>query len=279
MGFGQALQQNFSLVFSGLEDVKARGFFLLLFSGQYGYHSHNFVELFKRLSLLHLLVLSGSQLGHLERNMSFLTSLIPGLRGPSFRVGQRALLCVVLVSFVLFAKSSPPLVRAFSMALLSLGIPRLRLELKLGLGLFFHLIFFPSHALTASFYLSWCCFLALLWVESLDVPAWLRMAILVLAAQIFLSLILGVGLGTPRGLVQAIFSNIFWVLIFERLLFPLGSLLFIVYLAVALLSYGLWGEVLVPDILIAGVKKILEGPAMVILGALKGFMYTLEYDL
>ncbi len=272
--FSSELRGHFRLLFRGIENEELRSFFCLLFAGQYGAGAQGLNSLFRQAGILHLLVLSGSQIGHFTQQLAFLSRLCPGLRGTYFKSFESGLWGFFLLLYLTFAQCPAPLLRAAIFAVGRRCLPRLRLELLLPLTLLIHVLLQPSDLGGRSFYLSWLCFLALLFFDASTLPKWMGLVLLTVVAQAIVFLLCGGNLGPSLSWPLLIFSNLFWLWLFEFAVFPLGAWLVNIYLGWGLLAWICWGEICIGSAWVEGVKKIFSSLGELILGALKGFMYT-----
>lgn len=165
-------------------DPRARSLVLMIQTGIYSKNSYQLSSEFQSLGILHLLVLSGSQVSYLARAVEdILGFVISGLRWVVTTFGRRLRLshevgewnfqyafathsrrildlCQAGVIWVFVAGSGwdAPLTRAGLLFWIGLRWPHLKLIWKIGLGLGFQVLLFPEHLEKIGFYLSWICF-------------------------------------------------------------------------------------------------------------------------
>ncbi len=233
-----SINLRISQCFLFVHDPLVERFLKLVFLGEYGNHSRLLSQLFMSLGLLHVLVLSGSQVNSLKRvhDLFYSIGVFPLTKRRKFlgpiTFCHRASWMVLSLLYGNLTQWTPPVTRALVLSG-ALGLSRpLSLTWKIILGFSLQISFFPSHAVEKSFYLSWGCWLAKAltskwgWSEffqNLILAGffWVAIGLLhgasiwLLAKQLPLVLLTAVTLGP-------------WI---EKLLFPLG--LFLIF-------FGLW---------------------------------------
>ena len=267
-------------VLGAVRDGETRRFLSLATLGLRGSYGPALVRDFRLLGILHLLVLSGLRVGAFARSLRraflFLSRRCPArFRGILCRGGM-------LAGFFVFGAATgwpAAITRALSSAAVSTVWPRLRRPWLIVFALALQLSFFPGQISESGFYLSWLCFLCLLWSHSWPVPALVRLAFLSLACQFVCVFILRLAAPTPREMAVLMVANVALGFLVETVLMPgIGCLLtgaflwgalelFLAPAAVQSLDAGLnlAAHALVPG--------FFEGLARVVLVAKEGLLY------
>ena len=220
-------------------------FFTLLILGDYGPYAKGWIEPFRHLQLLHLLVLSGSQVQQFRRVAGrllapFIRSLIANPQGR-----RRAFDGVVglLILFYGFATHWPaPLNRAIIFFLLGLVFPRWNLSVLVVASLAAHLVLFPADAATLSFYLSWTSFLVILFLG--ERAHFIPMQMFLCVFMFFVLCGFGVTqlgqLATARFFWGVLLSGVM-VAVFDAALMPFAALLLCFAMGLVLIPGG-WAQ-------------------------------------
>jgi len=231
-------------------------------------------RLFFELGMIHVLVLSGSQVASYFR----LHDIVLGLSLRALGVSRSSLAARIgiflswlsLAIYVVATGTSAPLVRSFVvLAVSESGILRKTFE-KILLSLVLHIGLFPQHLGTLSFVLSWGAFLLLVLMAEFGVPRLAGLAILCLSSHLLVVFVKGAE-GVESLGIKALLANLALVPLFEGIVFPMGSLLAFAAIAMSSLGLGFQGECWrrIFDCGL-GVHDII---AQVFLGALKGIRY------
>jgi competence protein ComEC len=184
-------------------------------------------RIFFELGMIHVLVLSGSQVGSYHKLQNLLTGAVlkwGGLSRGSIvaRVGA-ALSWASLGAYVAATGASAPLVRAF--LVLAVGESEIfsgHLS-KIAVSFLLHCLLFPSHVGSLSFVLSWSAFLVLLILAEAGVHRLVGLCLLCFISQLLVTFVKGGGVS--GGGWKGIFANVLFVPIFESVVFPLGSVI------------------------------------------------------
>jgi predicted membrane metal-binding protein len=232
-------------------------------------------RLFFDLGMIHVLVLSGSQVSSFFR----LQQGLIGLALKSFSVSRSALFAraayagswICLFVYVAATGSQPPLVRAF----IALAVAETRLLggafRRAFVALMLHLAFFPEQAGSLSFVLSWCAFLFVLLVGEWGVSRMVALVLMCVLSQALVVFLKGGGAFGAFGW-KTIAANLLFVPLFEAIVFPMGS-------GFALVAVGasFWGDLGAHEGILRRIfdwGSVLHGIlAQVFLGALKGIRY------
>jgi len=231
-------------------------------------------RLFFELGLIHVLVLSGSQVASYHKFQNLLIGLLFKFGGISrssllARLGV-GLSWASLSAYVAATGASAPLVRAF--LVLAVGESALcsGTLAKVGLSFVLHCALFPEQVGTLSFVLSWSAFLVLLLLAEAGLHRLLALCMLCLVPQVLVVFVKGGGVS--GGGWKGILANVLLVPFFEGVVFPLGS---VIAWGVVLVSSG--GGVFQGDgverRIFDCVLRLHEILAQVFLGALKAIRY------
>ena len=258
----------------GIDDPSLKRLFLLAALGDFGSFGREWLLSFRELGVLHLLVLSGSQiqfLGHFVRGLA-----AKGLGVLGFRAQHLALCGLVIVAVFVYCASTAwqaPLVRAAILTTWALVIPRLRTLSLCVLSLLAQVLLFPSHVFQLGFYLSWMAYLILkICAQAGKGRVWASLIVTILC-QFAMIWMKGLEMMPLRSWFVAVSAN--WVLgsLFEGLVMPLcglvGALAFFLspFLGAGfgvLGVCGMFAQVLAP---------IFDGTGGLILVVREAFMY------
>jgi hypothetical protein len=217
----------YSELVSSLKGLDQR-FFELLAWANYGAYSQSWLRSFRHLGILHLLVLSGSQMQLLFRGQKTGFLILSSPKSLRFlRFFLWPWLAWGTHRYLSLNDYSPPLLRAF----LCLWLVELARRLAwpetamLFVALLLQLWIFPEHAAELSFYLSWICYVALLIFSSLKLGRVLEILSLSIFAQLLIELL---GLSETRGfwdLGRVLLANLVFAYLFETYLSFLLSVL------------------------------------------------------
>lgn len=263
------------LAFFGLlKNPLASRFLALLSLGQYGTYAADLQRNFMDLGLLHILVLSGSQISSFIRVTQWFTA--DRFHGFSLRL-VTVLMSLSLLILGTATQWPAPLARAIFSALLLLWFPRLLPVLAISLTLILQLTLFPSHALKVGFYLSWICWLSLRLSRHFIPHPLSRAIVLTTACQIWALCFCELPLPPLQNFLVWIVSGCFWGIIFDVWVFPMIGILYLL----ALLGCGMKPifHVNLMEEAMPAMALFLNALSKGILVALHSFMYTFRYDL
>jgi len=269
---------NFSWVLESLSSDSARVFWGSLVWGrteEFWNSKSEVSRLFFDLGMIHVLVLSGSQVGSFFQSQNFLLGLglrLAGLSRTSLFARLGLGVCWLFLSLYVFATgASAPLVRAFIVLVISeAGLVRGML-LKIFVSFTAHVVLFPEQVASLSFVLSWSAFLLLVLMAELGISRLAGLCLMCFVSQLLVGFVqhsTGMSVVGWKGL----FSNLLFVPVFEAVLFPLGSVLAGVVIALSTLGVNFTEEAWERRIFDCGLV-LHEILAQVFLGALKGIRY------
>ena len=151
-----------SQFFLSIQDPVIRRLYLLASLGEDGAYAGQLMRDFQQVGILHLLVISGSQVEHVVRGLRLgATSLAASSRRDVRSLLGRAWIAGGLFLFGMATEWPPPLTRALLVSLLMLALPRVSWGVVFAVGFVLHLTLFPSHAHSVGFLLSWLASLLL----------------------------------------------------------------------------------------------------------------------
>ena len=259
------------LLTGGLSDLRLRRLFMLSSLGQYGPFGQSWISSFKELGVLHLLVLSGSQISHLQKSMDLLLARVVGPFSTTTRTAlHRSLLLYVLILFINATGCDPPIVRAGFFVGISMLLPNLRWPVLALLTLVLQASLFPSHLAKLGFYLSWVASLLLMWTRSLGFSKALQMCWVSFACQGLVEILKK----TPFSFwdyLCGLLANFVMGCLFDSLIMPLSGLLIALGMALSHipLQFGFWPQ----QLLGLGLAPFLSGSGELILVAQSAIRY------
>lgn len=255
-----------------VEDTVLRRLLLLASIGESGPHAFFLSEEFRSLGVLHLLVLSGTQVQRLAASLRWLLLALSRSWGHAREVAVAALEGAALIVFASAVGWSPPLARATLMELLSLAFPRFRRDGIFLASLALHVALFPEHVGGLSFHLSWFASLALGVAGGLGLRGPWRVVFVSCLAQVCVVGMKGAAGGTATGLPWLIATNVALGWIFDVWLMPaLGATT--VFSLVTSPWPHLGERVAASAIARVTVAHPLAGMARVVLVAIRAFRY------
>jgi len=200
-------------------------FLKLVALGQYSVHSYEWINLFKKLECLHLLVLSGSQVQGLGNALRFVGNFLTrGLAVKKALVLSHLFCCVFLGYYAIQTGANPPIVRATFYYFLASGPWRFPLFVNLLGSLALHILFFPHQFESRSFYLSWTAFLIIILVSKLNISQLLSRILSTFLCLLILQFFFFSE--KQYSMIYALFSNTLLILLFDRYLQrPLSAIL------------------------------------------------------
>lgn len=238
-------------LFSSADNIYVQRLLKLLFLGKYGPASPYLVEVFKALGLLHVLVLSGTQVTYLSRIhdrffafcLSYFNQRLIGIALWAFLLKLH--LSLIFFEFGNLTQWTPPVTRALIFAFFRTWFSNYQTWFLAVITFGFQIGIFPSHFYERSFFLSW-----MFWVLSGCVGSLIKNEALYLATMALLSwAIMGFlfsGLGSLNYLASLPIIVVTAVVLgpwIERLLFPFGlGLVFFVVLSTQILVPLGFGE-------------------------------------
>jgi hypothetical protein len=196
----------------------ARDFWQMLATGRFP-GSVDWVDDFRALGLIHVLVLSGSQVSLLQSCARAVSAAL--LRGQSIRVrrwGSHGAVLALLLAYSGATGWEAPIARATCLALLGIALPRWRLGLLWVLAFVLQSLACPEHLLKAGIYLSWGAFLSVRASSALGV-GW-GGALTCAFCQGLVCLLLGEAWPSLWTLMVMVGANRVAIPLFERVLFP-----------------------------------------------------------
>jgi hypothetical protein len=221
-----AFSENLVSIFSDLiESQRAQRLFLLSTAGIEGPDSWWLKSEFRRLGVLHLLVLSGSQVGSLYLTTStgfWMSGRLLGA-GLDWRLWAHRLALLVVFGFCVWTGSSPPIVRATLWILASCAWPNLGFGAQVVLVLSCQVLVFKTPLYDLSLVLSWSVFLVLCTIRKLIQSRLVALMGTTLLAQLACCVIFRQSVWDLNW-IQILSSNLVLIVLFDRLVVPLGSL-------------------------------------------------------
>lgn len=270
MSSGADFSTYFHETVDHVTDPLSRRMILLMGLGENGARAGFLYTAFRDLGVVHLLVLSGSQVIHFRRAFSkILRLLLPLVRAP---VGRRWIHDgAVFLGLWLYGSATgwdAPLTRALLFEMCALACPRLREGFLLLLCLIAQTALFPQHLAKNGFYLSWCASLVLRGAGRLAPGnAWMPLVVTALTQALVVAL-LKRAWPTAEEACWILFANGVLGMLLETWLMPtLGFAL-----AFAALGCGFPGGLTLLR-LQEFLALLMEGASMTLLVALRAIMY------
>lgn len=201
-----------------------------------GENSWALFKSFQELGILHLLILSGSQINQLGKVILLFFSQFFSTPTKKKKIILGFALSF-LISYYLYITHFPPsLVRAALCFLLLYFFNRRPPAMLLLLALILQVSFFPEHLSEIGFYLSWMSFLILIAVNHFQWNSLWQTLILCLSCQLILYFVLGVHYGTWRNLLVYFLANVILCYLFERIFFKILAIWIFSALCLSLIS-------------------------------------------
>jgi len=261
---------------AGSEQVRA--FWSLLLVGESASASAwGLGRLFMHTGLIHLLVLSGSQIEHFRNLLIFPLGIFGKLLGVSrshvvWRMAKWGVLGV-LFFYVWDVGEGAPLVRAVLLRLvIDLGFQEQRREWGVAFVGVLHMLCFPEHLQSLSFYLSWVAYLSLLVLGRFKMSTMTLLVVMSLVCQFVVSFLKASALPSWEYLILSCCVNVLMIPLFEKLIFPMGASLLLfalikMSLPVAMFAHPFMGG------FFDSLRILYELPVELVLGVLKGIRY------
>ncbi len=190
--------------------------------------SNEVVQLFKTIGLLHLLVLSGSQVGVLASLYRAILRSLPFLskfRNTNFYLAESLGRRLLMISYVGGTGFSAPLTRAALAYEAQESTYSLR-KWGIVLAVFcIHALVFPGQTGQLSFVLSWASFLMLLVLNKYDLPRWVATGILSILCHSLIVVLKDLDMPTPVLWGKILVSNVVLAWPFNRIIFPMVAFL------------------------------------------------------
>jgi hypothetical protein len=259
------------------ESNEVRAFWTLLLVGRAEHSSTSLMQLFLASGLIHLLVLSGSQIEHFRNMLLLVLGALGRFAGCSrasiFFSVSRICVTLILLFYVWDVGEPAPLVRAL---LLRLSLEVWREDLSPNFKIFFaglaHVALYPEHLESTSFYLSWTSYILLLAMGRLGLRAYVMLFVMSVVCQWVVCFLKKSPAPSLDLLLITASMNMLMIPLFERILFPLGASLLLWSLPVMLFSW--WGFAQSSWRWFFDSLRILyEIPVELVLGVLKGIRY------
>lgn len=257
-------------------DDESRKLFSLCLRGFGIGSSRELYKSFTHLGILHLLVLSGSQVSH----YSYALNRVLGLLRRLVRVKSTSLesslyyRIAMLLGFVAFGNMvtwAPPVTRAIFLFLVTLVMPRWHVCGQMLMALILQTIIFPEHLGSLGFYLSWMSFFFLVFFDHIQVKGIFRLLLLCVFCQGIVIWVKDLPWPSGETWLVYIFSNLLIGFLFDRFLFPLsGWVLAFCFTSVFFDFFvikDLW------DTVFWVIVKLFEAVAMVSLVVIEGIQY------
>lgn len=271
----QIFRDQLSLFFAQAHEPMVERLLALASLGDYGVGSFKLHRDFKNLGILHLLVLSGSQVGHFCRPLRFIDRWLWGAHWQShgFSKQLRRLFFVFALGFYGFCVGWPaPLTRALIFEAMRSYFPHLGSLRLCVLVLLLHGLVWPLHLGEMSFYLSWLSFSMLLALRSFFKSELLTLVLMSVLSQILWLFLVPKISGTAGAFLLSLAANVCLGWIFDHLYLPLLGVVLALAFYFTLVSVE--GERLLGLLM-----PSLEGASRLILVATRAFMYTGGHDL
>lgn len=273
---------NFKQILSGLFDQIGEAYvrrllYLTTLAG-YGKLSQELQLQFKGLGILHLLVLSGSQVSHFRRPLRLLERCIWGPQWQSSRSTEMSRRIFAFFSLCLYGSCvgwPAPLTRALVLESLRISFPRFSALKLCVLAFGLQLGLWPGHGLEMGFYLSWLSFLMLGILQYSLRQESLRLLAMSVFSQLFWIVIDPTSFRGYSNAFRCIGANLGVAYLFENFLSPLLGFVLALVVCLALVPImakpGGWGLLVF--------LPALRGGGTLILVAVRAFMYTEGHDL
>ena len=257
--------------------AEARAFWSLLLVGESHEASGFLYRLFSEIGLVHLLVLSGSQVEHFRR-----TLILPfGVFSKLLRVSRASRIWVwiewgvyvALVFYVWDVGEEAPLVRAL---IFRLGwdfgaklVPKTWCPLAF---LCVHVSLYPQHVLGLSFYLSWFSYWALAFLGARGLRGYALVFVVSVLSQTIVCLMKDLPMPSMGEWMIYASANVIMIPLFEYFLFPLGAtLLWGAFFSIVFLNATFAQEWL--RWFFDSLSILYQFPVDLVLGVIKGIRY------
>lgn len=273
--FTEFYRETLHLFFDPVQDPTIRRLLLLSSLGESGPQAPRLSLEFKELGIIHLLVLSGSQVQFFAGSLRFLIlKIVPVAWSALWKTWiLRVILGSGLWVFGATTLWQAPLTRALLTESFRLFIPGLRWVWVWMLGFLSQACLFPHHLREPGFYLSWAASLGLKWAQEFTWNPWLGLVGVSVLSQALLGIIKGVPDLSLEQWLLILLANLCVGSLFERTLMRgIGWVLALGYLVSLFLPMAGWGAELWNGIGFF-LRPALEGSSTLVLVALRAFRY------
>lgn len=219
----------------------SREFWHLLGTGQVFQYSigKEIFDSFKDVGLLHLLVLSGSQVGILVRvSRGMLRGVFrhAWMASAKGRLFERLGISSILVFYLCGTGFSPPLLRASMMHEVNTAGAFALKEEKVLLAFLFHAILFPGQFMGDSFVLSWGAFLLLIIFSRLNLSSWQLQLLLSVSCHLFVIELKDLPFPSLLMWMKILCANLLFISIFDWIIFPCVAILLVFSILLSLVA-------------------------------------------
>jgi hypothetical protein len=269
------IEEYFELTFEGVLNPEIKRVWILVLLAKEGAYSRFWYDFFLGLGVLHILVFSGSQIGHISRTIQTIYSVLPGFTFRQLVVVKTLYYLTqigILLSVGCFLEWPAPATRAILFELTCLAVPLGTQVFRSLICFTAHILLFESHVGTLSWVLSWG-----VWVFSGLVADRMRPIYANTLTSVTVWILLGLYKGQDiiallKAIPLVICANFLLGYLFEKVVFKLGGILWVcIVLAVVgdIAWGGTWGWDWVCKIFV----PFLESATGLLLVALHGFGY------
>lgn len=275
--------EKLSILISKFSSQEIQSFWQLLLVGKSSFEEANSLgRLFFEMGLIHLLVLSGSQISHFRNLILFPMGMLSKLLGASksgwIWLTIKFLVFSILIFYVYDVGEAAPLVRAMIfLSLREVGFISIESIKKTYLiplmALMIHMSIYPEHLSSLSFYLSWVSFLSLSACSRMKCFGQMSLIFVVsLICQMAVHQLKSIPPPEWSQLLVGSSVNVLLIPLFEKIIFPTGAILLLGALWMLILPEASWGERLLCWIF-DSFGFIFEIPVNLVLGVLSGIRY------
>ena len=264
---GQYLE-NVTILFESFS-FESKSFWTLFISGQWNPGAGTWYEMFSKLYILHLMVMSGTQVGALDTVVrKAFWFVVPYRYHLRVHPVEKYIRSFFLLNFVIVSGVSPPILRGALVTGLRVAMPRLIPSYALVAALLIQTLFFSSHLMSLGFYLSWLAFLILFISRELKLKSYLLSVVVSSVIFVLVEVFVFDNALSFQMLMLCVLANVIFCDFFEYALVPLaGWMIFVSIVSAYLLFFchilgpigkflALWGDPLVKLLLVA-IKKLM----------------------